>query len=358
MDTSAVDITFDNEGHCNFCSDYLDRPPRKSLSSPSSYLDLATFVERVKANGKGKPYDCIIGVSGGIDSSWTLVRAVELGLRPLAVHMDNGWDSELAQSNISNLVKELDVDLLTHVIEWDEYRGLMQAFFDADVIDVELLYDNAMLAVNYSAARQYRLRYILSGSNHATEGMRMPTGWNWYKFDKRNIKAISKGHGGPNLQSFPVIGTSQRLRYRLLNRVEWVPFLDLLDYKKELALNQLESRFGYRRYAYKHYESVFTRFYQGYLLPKKFGVDKRRTHLSTLVVNGQMSRSQAIAHFNETPYPHTEDLEADLDFFLRKMRWRRQDLEDYIRRPRREHSLYSSERWVHLRLQRLLGLSQ
>ena len=358
MDTSAANIAFDQEGKCNYCIDFLDKPRQKSLSSPTSHVDLTTLIDRVKANGKNKAYDCIIGVSGGVDSSWALVKAVELGLRPLAVHMDNGWDSELAQNNIANLVTSLGVDLFTHVIEWDEYRGLMQAFFDADVIDVELLYDNAMLAVNYNAARKYRLRYILSGSNHATEGMAMPREWNWYKFDKRNIQAVAKAHGGPKLDSFPAIGTLRRFQHRVLHRIEWVTFLDLLNYNKEDALTHLERHFGYKRYPYKHYESIFTRFYQGYLLPEKFGIDKRRTHLSTLVASGQMSRFEAISHFTKSPYPDDKALETDLDFFLKKMRWTQQDLETYLRRTRVEHSVYPSELWMHSGLRNLIALTR
>ena len=177
MDTTASDITFDEQGVCNYCIEFLES------SSHIIHEDLANkearlqeLVEEVKANGKGKPYDCIVGVSGGVDSSWTLVEVKRLGLRPLAVHMDNGWNSELAQNNIANIVRGLGVDLHTHVINWNEYRELMQAFFDADVIDVELLYDNAMIAVNYQQASKYGLKYILAGTNQATEGMRMPEG--------------------------------------------------------------------------------------------------------------------------------------------------------------------------------------
>lgn len=358
MDVSARDIVFDECGRCNFCTEFLEEPRHHFFSSPSSRLNLDMLVDRVKADGLGKPYDCVVGVSGGVDSSYALVKAVQLGLRPLAVHMDNGWDSELAQRNISNLVKSLGVDLLTHVIEWDEYRGLMQAFFDSDVIDIELLYDNAMLAVNYRAARRFGLRYILSGSNHATEGMRLPQEWAWYKSDKRNIKDISRRHGGPKLRSFPAVGTIERLRYRIRDRIEWVYFLDALSFEKELALELLESQFAYRRYPYKHYESIFTRFYQGYLLPRKFQVDKRRLHLSSLVVTGQMSRAEAMAHFSTTPYPDVRDLESDLAFFLQKMRWTQEDLENYLRRPRREHSEYASERWMNSCIQHALRIAR
>jgi len=177
MDTTAEDIIFDEHGNCNFCEDFI-----KKLKNPIKKvnLNLEEFVQKIKEDGKGKNYDCIVGVSGGVDSSYTLVKVKELGLRPLAVHMDNGWNSELAVSNIKNLIEKLDVELYTHVIDWSEYRQLMQSFFDADVIDVELLYDNAMLAVNYKLANRYGVKYILSGSNIATEGMKIPNNWNWF----------------------------------------------------------------------------------------------------------------------------------------------------------------------------------
>ncbi|OXR47860.1 ExsB family protein, partial [Pusillimonas sp. T2] len=172
MDTSASDIRFDANGVCNYCTDFLARSSHIiHAESGTKQRQLEAFVERIKREGHGKRYDCIVGVSGGVDSSWVLVQVVELGLRPLAVHMDNGWNSELAQNNIANLVQGLGVDLYTHVIDWPEYRALMQAFFDADVIDVELLYDNAMLAVNYQQAEAHGVKWILSGSNQATEGM-------------------------------------------------------------------------------------------------------------------------------------------------------------------------------------------
>ena len=243
---------------------------------------------------RGKQYDCIIGVSGGVDSSWALSLAVDHGLRPLAVHMDNGWNTELAQNNIANLVRGLGVDLHTHVIDWPEYRGLMEAFFAADVVDVELLYDNAMLAVNFEAAARHGVKYILGGTNVATEGMRMPPSWNWLKYDKRNIKSIAKRFGGPKLKTFPSIWDGG-LHRRILRGTRWLSFLDHFDYRKGDALQSLQGRFGYKPYPFKHYESVFTRFYQGYILPHKFGIDKRRLHLSVLVLNGEMSRDEAMA---------------------------------------------------------------
>ena len=344
MDTSAPDIRFDPDGVCNYCIDFL--------ASRARYLD--DDVERrqkrfdqllcqVRAAGRGKRYDCIIGVSGGVDSSWTLALAVDHGLRPLAVHMDNGWNAELAQNNIANLVQGLDVDLHTHVIDWPEYRGLMEAFFAADVVDVELLYDNAMLAVNYEAAARHGQKHILAGTNVATEGMRMPPGWNWLKYDKRNIKAISRAFDGPSLKTFPSFGTLDLIHYHLRG-IRWHSFLDYADYRKSSALQSLQGRFNYKPYPFKHYESVFTRFYQGFILPTKFGIDKRRLHFSTLIINGEMTRDEAMEALNGIPYESEKLLRSDTAYFLKKMGWTQQKLDEYLARPPKPHVAYASEK--------------
>ena len=180
MDNSAKEIIFDEHNICNFCTEFLERSSHILNKDPAQRRDeLNTFLVKVKKAGKGQKYDCVIGISGGVDSSWALFQAVKQGLRPLAVHMDNGWDSELAQNNIANLVRGLGIDLYTHVIHWGEYRNLMQAFFDADVIDIEILYDNAMLAINYQQAAKHGIKYILAGTNQATEGMNIPKDWVW-----------------------------------------------------------------------------------------------------------------------------------------------------------------------------------
>lgn len=347
MDTTAIDITFDSQGVCNYCTEYFSR--RTHLMIPAGANRDEAFrelVSQVKKAGRGKPYDCVMGVSGGVDSSYALVQAVRAGIRPLAVHMDNGWNSELAQSNIENLIRGLNVDLYTYVIDWDEYRGLMQAFFDADVIDVELLYDNAMLAVNYRQARKIGTSFILAGTNFATEGMRIPSTWTWFKFDKKNIRKIGTGLGGIRLKSFPAFGFFDLIRYRFLHRISWVSFLDFTNYSKAEALEILQAEFAYRPYPYKHYESIFTRFYQGYLLPEKFGVDKRRVHHSTLVVSGEMSRAQAKSNLELSTYPDADDLVKDKKYFLKKMNWTEEQLDDYLTRPEISHENYGSEKWM------------
>jgi hypothetical protein len=258
--------------------------------------------------------------------------------------MDNGWNSELAQNNIANLVNGLGVDLYTHVIDWSEYRALMQAFFAADVIDIELLYDNAAAAVCYQQAKKFGVRYILAGSNQATEGMAFPQGWNWFKLDVRNIKALGKRFAGVRLRTFPTLSSIDYIVYESLLGIRWISFLDYLPFNKFQALDSLECHYGYKRYPFKHYESIFTRFYQGYILPRKFGVDKRLLHLGTLVASGQMAREEALHGLSGIPYPSQEDLDSDIRYFLKKMGWNASDLAAYLERPEVRHDAYPSER--------------
>ncbi len=353
MNAHAADIVFDAQGRCNYCTAMLaalaayQPTDRRQLEAR-----LAAFVEQIRSAGRGKRYDCIVGISGGADSAYALYLAVQQGLRPLAVHMDNGWNSELAVNNIEGLVRKLRVDLYTHVVEWREYRALQQAFFDADVIDVELLYDNAMLAVNYSLAARYGVRHILSGSNTTTEGMRVPRNYNWNKFDRKNILAIAR-RDSVRVRSLPTIGVWRYVWHRLVKGTRWVPFLDFIDYNKQRCIDVLVAEVGFRPYPYKHYESIFTRFYQGYLLPRKFGVDKRRMHLSSLICSGQLSRAQAQDLLARSPYPDPDDLQIDIEYFLKKMGWSEADLADYLARPERPHDAFESEAELYARLLRL-----
>jgi len=226
----------------------------------------------------------------------------------------------------------------------------MQAFFDADVIDVELLYDNAMIAVCYQQARKYGLKYILSGDNEVTEGMTIPKDWNWYKRDVANIKALARRSGIVRSRTFPTHSTLSWIIDQFFFGIRWVPFLDYLPYNKFSALQSLEGKYGYKPYPYKHYESIFTRFYQGYILPQKFGVDKRLLHLSTLVVSGQISRDDALSDLENIPYPSQQALDSDIEYFLKKMGWNYGLLQAYLARPGIPHDYYSSEAELYSRI--------
>lgn len=344
MDSTAAEFEPRANGTCNFCGDFMDHV--STLKSNVQSYDrslLAPVVEQIKKEGKGKKYDCIVGVSGGVDSSYVLYLTKELGLRPLAVHMDNGWNSDLAQSNIENVVNSCNVDLYTHVIDWAEYRQLMQAFFDADVIDVELLYDNAMYAVNYNLCKKYGLKWILGGMNTATEGMPLPSNWCWFKFDKTNIKNIAKRSGISKLTTFPAIGIYDVLINKYIRKIKFFSLLDYVPYERDDVLKTLVDELNYRPYPFKHYESVFTRFFQGFLLPKKFNVDKRKLHLSNLYLTGQISKADALLALDDIAYESERQLEEDKKYFLKKMKWTPETLNDYLSRPEVPHSTYGTD---------------
>lgn len=340
MDTTAYDIIFNDQGICNYCSNFIDR--KKKLEQSNNNIN--DLIQKIKRDGKNKRYDCIIGVSGGVDSSFSLIKACEYGLRPLAVHLDNGWNSELAQNNISNLIRECDVDLYTHVINWKEYRNLQNAFFKANVLDVELLMDNAMLSVNYQQANKYGVKYILSGTNTATEGFKIPENWSWFKNDAKNIKKIAKKFSKQKLKTFPYFGTFDFIYYEIIKKIKWVLFPDYFNYIKTDAIMELQKKVNYKQYPYKHYESVFTRFYQAYILPKKFNVDKRKLHLSNLVVSDQMIRDEALKILQNPTYSSIEDEKRDIKYFLKKMKWTEEDLVKYISAPEKNHSIYGTEK--------------
>ena len=349
MNTSAEGIHFNEQGICNYCTAFL----KKLNYLKNKNLKLDNLVNDIKKN-KNKEYDCVIGLSGGVDSCYTLHKAIELGLKPLVVHMDNGWNSELAQHNIENLIKKLKVDLFTHVINWGEYRNMMNSFFESDVIDVELLMDNAMLAVNYQQASKYRINHILAGTNITSEGMAMPPNMNWFKYDKKNILDIINKFGKNKINTYPIIGTFDLIYYILIKNIKWISFLDYFNYNKFEAIDLLKQKYDFKPYPYKHYESIFTRFYQGYLLPKKFGIDKRILHYSTLIMSNQIKRKDILDEINlENAYPSTEMLESDKEYFLKKMGWDEKTLNDYIQRPGIKHDKYKSEKKLYFSMLRL-----
>jgi N-acetyl sugar amidotransferase len=344
MDTSATNIVFDGNGVCNYCTNLVEKIESATTTQKLQQRD--DFINSVKQSGKRKEYDCIVGVSGGVDSSYALYLAVKNGLRPLAVHLDNGWNSELAVSNITNLITKLNIDLYTHVIDWEENRDMQLSFFKANVVDIEILMDNAMLAVNYQQAAKFGLKNILSGTNTSTEGMMIPKGWNHFKFDVKNIRNIHETFGTLPIKTHPLFSTLNYVHHEFVRGIKWIPFLDYFPYNKFEALEILEREIGYKPYPYKHYESVFTRFYQGYILPRKFGVDKRRLHLSTLVISNQMSREDALRYLDQEPYPDAKSCDEDKLFVIKKLGFTETEFDDYIGCPSIPHQYYGSERWL------------
>lgn len=346
MDTSAPSITFDANGVCSHCTAFLEAHPNVPIDEAEIARQREELHSTIRREGKGKRYDCIVGVSGGADSSYALYLAVQAKLRPLAVHLDNGWNSEIAQNNIANLVRQLGVDLYTHVIDWRENREMQMALFRAGVIDIEMIMDNAQAATTYRQAAKYGLRHILSGVNARTEGMQIPQGWYHYKYDVRNIRAINKRFGGPKIKTHPLMNTIDMLYFNHVRKIKYHRYPDYFLYNKKDAVALLQSELGYVPYAYKHNESVFTRFYQNYILPEKFGVDKRRVHHSNEICTGQRTREEALEDLKTNSYITSGMAASDKQYVIKKLGMIEAEFDEYMRRPPVPHSNYPSE--IHL----------
>jgi N-acetyl sugar amidotransferase len=346
MDATAVGWRLLGDG-CTYCELYFARENinKENQVFQNKTSELNKIVNEIKIRNKASKYDGIFGLSGGLDSCYALHKLVQLGLNPLVVHMDNGWNTELASNNIEKLVTKLGLDYETHIIKWSTYRKLQIAFLNADVVDIEMLYDQAASGTCSNFASKYDCKTILTGSNHSTEGMPMPENWSYVnKLDERNIRAIWKKFGdGTSLETFPFFSTKDFLKQLFLSRVKWVSILDYLEYNREEAITELTELYEFKPYPFKHYESVFTRFYQGYLLPKKFGIDKRKVHLSSLVLSGQLSRQEAATQLEESAYPDADLLARDKEYFLKRMSWTEDEFSSYLQRKEVPHSRYGNE---------------
>jgi N-acetyl sugar amidotransferase len=341
MDSSVGDITFDDDGiccYCRKCGEIYETLPR---SDNEANERLKTISNLIKRNGKNQKYNCLIGLSGGVDSSFVAYLAKKLGLKPLAVHLDNGWNSEIAVDNVRKIVDKLQIDLFTYVIDWEEFKDLQRSFFKASVVDIEILTDHAITAALFNIAGQHKIKYILSGSNIATESG-MPPSWSWRKQDLTNIIGIHKKFGTVRIRSFPTFTTWQQVINNRMGKHKLVRLLDNVVFKKIRAMETLKKEVGWRYYGDKHYESVFTKFYQAYVLPAKFGIDKRKAHLSSLIRNGEISRSEALQEMKRPPYDHAV-LSSEKEYVLKKLGFGEDEFEEIMARPPRSHMDYATD---------------
>jgi N-acetyl sugar amidotransferase len=318
LDTTVPDITFDDDGICNYCHGYDDRIAGELRYDDAGQARLAELVEGMKQEGKKRGYDCIIGVSGGVDSTYVAYLAKKKhGLNPLAIHLDNGWNSELAVQNIEQTLRRLDIDLHTDVLDWEEFRDLQRSFLEAGIANAEIPTDQAISSSLFRAARRHRVHVIINGSNLVTEAV-LPASWMYDSYDTRLIKAVNKRFGTGKLDSFPLIGY---VRLGLMLSVGGYKVVNLLNYEpydRDEAKRVITEELGWRDYGGKHHESIFTKFFQGYILPVRFGIDKRKAHFSNLVLAGQMDRDDALAELEQSPYP-TDELERDREYVSKKL---------------------------------------
>ncbi len=355
MDTTDPDIWFDEHGvssHALFYDEH-QAPLVDAATSGAREPELQALVAQIKAAGAGKPYDCVVGISGGVDSTYLAMRVVELGLRPLAVHFDSGWNSELAVSNIENVVSKLGLDLYTDVVDWREMRDLQLSFFKASVANCDIPTDHAFASVAFAQAKKYGIKYILSGHNLVSESV-LPKAWGYDAGDARHVRGIQRKFGSVKLRTYPSLSKFRRhVYYEIMNGISSVALLNLMPYDYPQAKARITSELGWRDYGGKHYESVFTRYFQGYYLPMKFGFDKRRAHLSSLILSGQLTRDEALTRLETNDYPDSLR-DQDHQFIAKKLGVSTAELEAIYARPPVDHLEYPYEKFLWPMTARLL----
>lgn len=338
LDKSIPNIEFDENGECNYCKlhDILDKD---FPTGKEGKRQLGLLFEDIRDAGKGKEYDCIVGVSGGVDSTYLVHIAKKYGLNPLAVHLDNGWDSEIAVSNIKNSIEKLGVDLYTYVIDWREVRDIHLSLIKASYPWVDGTTDLAIVSTLYRVAAENGIRYVLQGSDFRTEG-KQPTKWTY--IDGKIIKSIHKKYGSfSKLSSFPILTLSKFINYELLKKIKTLRPLYYLDYDKKKAKEFLKKNYAWKDYGGHHHESIFTRFIIGYWLPNKFGIDKRKITFAAQVRSGLMSRERALKELKSSPY-EVGRIEEDKDYIVKKLGITMEDFVKYFGSTNTSYTDYPS----------------
>ena len=335
MDDSIPGITFDENGVCPYCKIHDNMEKKYSLSGTSD-IKLKLLVDKIKNAGKGNRYDCIVGISGGRDSTYTLYNTVKLGLRPLAVHFDNGWNSDIAVQNIKNITKKLNVDLFTHVADWEEFKDLQRAFLKASVSDAEVPTDWVIFSVLFKTAAKENIKYIIHGHSFRTEGTAPLT---WTYMDGRYIKNIHKRFGIKNIRSFPIMGLFPYIYYTLAKRIHQERILYYINYDEKQVIDLITKELDWKDYGGKHHESKYTAFFQGYILTRKFNIDKRKLHYSALIRSGQLTREQALIKIQTDPYIGGEEL---LEYCLKKLDFTREEFDKIMGVPTKSFIDYKS----------------
>ena len=334
MDTSDPEISFDENGVCNHCHQY-DYQKQYLFSEDK----LKEVVEKIKKSSKSKQYDCIIGVSGGVDSCMSAYLAKKAGLNPLAVHVDNGWNSETSQSNIENTLRMLDIDLFTHVIDWEEFKDIQKSFLKASVPNIDYPYDHAIVATLFKKAAELGVKYIIFGTNITTEFI-MPRLWGYNSWDYKHLKAIHKKYGKKPIKTSPTISLWKLGYYSFVKKIRIFRILDYIKYNKMESKAFLKKEFDWKDYGAKHCESIYTRFFIGYFLQKKFGVDRNRAWMSTLILSGQKTREEALHELAEGFYSSKKDMDEEKCYVIKKLCLKNEEFNQIMASPAKQHTDY------------------
>jgi len=344
MDTTDSRITFDSSGVCDHASDFLNNVLPKWKPNEIGKKEFQFIVDKIKQDGRNRDFDCILGLSGGVDSSYMLHLAVnEYGLRPLVFHVDGGWNSELAVHNIQTLVDKLGLDLYTEVINWEEMRDFQLAWFKSGVPHLDIPQDHAFIATLYNFASQYGIRYILNGGNITTECVRNPMEFYYYGTDMIHIRDIIRRFGTVDMNTYPFSSILRHKVYlRYIRRIKVVRPLNYRPYIKADAIALLQRLYDWKPYPQKHFESRFTKFYESYWLPERFGFDPRRVQFSSLILTGQMTRDEALRRLEEPTYD-SSTIAQDFEFVASKLRITVDELEQYFRSPKKFYWDYANQ---------------
>jgi N-acetyl sugar amidotransferase len=357
MDTTATEIVFDENGVCNFCNHFDSNLINEVFSNRDGVGKIDKLIKQIKERGKNRQYDCLIGISGGVDSSYVayLVKK-KYNLRVYAVHLDNGWNSELAVANVEQILKRLDIDLYTYVLNWKEFRDIQISFLKSGISNIEIPTDHAIWALLIKTAAKMRIPYIIAGNNVVTESI-MPESWLYGSKDSKLIKAIHDKFGKVKMKTYPRLTTLDYVKYLLLRGVRWVPILNYIPYVKADAKKILIDELGWRDYGGKHYESIFTRFFHAYYLPNKFGYDLRKSYLSALICSGQITREEALDELRNPPAKE-EMLVNDKEYVMKKLGLSVEEFEAIIKAPNKTFRDYPNTDGLWRRFSKIIRIAR
>ena len=362
MDTTDSKIVFDDKGVCDHCNTFFIDILPKWHTDKRGDRALNEIVKKIKKEGQGKDFDCLMGMSGGIDSSYLLYMMVKkYGLRPLVFHVDAGWNSQIAVNNIERLVDGLGLDLYTEVINWEEIKDLQLAFFKSGVSHIDTPQDHSFFATMYKFASKHNIKHILTGGNFSTECVRNPLEWMYYQSDSIQLKDIYKKHGTGKLKDYPITNILwHKVFLPYFKKIKLIRPLDFFPYDKDEAMKTLVDKFGYQEYPQKHFESRFTRFYESYWLPTKFGFDTRKVQYSSLILTNQMTRNEALEKLKSPAY-NPETIQQDFEYIATKLGISKEQLQSYMDAPNKTYKDYKSQDNIYnigAKVMRFIGLEK
>lgn len=332
MDTSDPDIVFDKQGYCNHCTDFLDNLKNQTYIEGQSEKQLQFAIDKIKSEGKNKEYDCIVGISGGVDSCYTAHLCKEYGLRPLLIHMDNGWNTEISVKNVKTMVEKLGFDYVSYVLDWEEFREIQLAFLKSSIVDLEMPTDIAIPAAIYEVAVKNKIKYILPGGNYSSEGI-LPLQMGYHKYkDMKLYNHIVKNYSSVPLKKIPTFTILKEIYYKFVKKIKKVYPLNYLPFDKDIARQFLMDHYGWENYGGKHHESRITAFWQSYVMPVKYNMDYRRTTFASQICSKQISRDEALENLKPLPYNESK-INEDKKYISKKFGITELQLEEYLKAP-------------------------